>query len=145
MFCKPFDCFEERCHALSSSHVRGLPGLCMCTCRSSCSVRDTWRRSDFLATHDSRRCRFSDNALTHVARMQQLLQKQSSSPVALYSVHGHYSDAGEAAALISHTLGVPMVLTGHSLGRNKLDHLLRCALRTRIRFHVWEFAVYGGL
>jgi hypothetical protein len=60
--------------------------------------------------------------------MLQLLQKQSSSPVALYAVHGHYADAGEASALMAHTLGVPMVLTGHSLGRNKLDHLLRCEL-----------------
>ena len=31
----------------------------------------------------------------------------------------------EAAALMSYTLGVDMVLTGHSLGRNKLDHLLK--------------------
>lgn len=75
----------------------------------------------------SHSCRFSDNALTYVSRMQQLLQKQSSVPVALYAVHGHYSDAGEAGALMAHTLGVPLVLTGHSLGRNKLDHLLRCA------------------
>jgi sucrose-phosphate synthase len=43
----------------------------------------------------------------------------------LYDIHGHYADAGEAAALISYTLGVDMVLTGHSLGRNKLDHLLK--------------------
>jgi hypothetical protein len=26
---------------------------------------------------------------------------------------------------MSYTLGVDMVLTGHSLGRNKLDHLLK--------------------
>lgn len=43
----------------------------------------------------------------------------------LYDIHGHYADAGEAASLISLTLGVDMVLTGHSLGRNKLDHLLK--------------------
>lgn len=33
-------------------------------------------------------------------------------PAELYAVHGHYADAGEAAALMSHTLGVEMVLTG---------------------------------
>lgn len=42
----------------------------------------------------------------------------------LYAVHGHYADAGEVAVLMSSTLGVPMIMTGHSLGRNKLEHLL---------------------
>lgn len=35
------------------------------------------------------------------------------------------ADAGEAAALISFSVGADMVLTGHSLGRNKLEHLLK--------------------
>ncbi len=39
-------------------------------------------------------------------------------------MHGHYADAGEVAALMSSTLGIDMVMTGHSLGRNKLEHLL---------------------
>ncbi len=43
-------------------------------------------------------------------------------------VHGHYADAGEVAALIASTMAsteaVDMVMTGHSLGRNKLEHLL---------------------
>ena len=43
----------------------------------------------------------------------------------LYMVHGHYADGGEVAASMSMTLGVPMALTGHSLGRNKRDHLLK--------------------
>ena len=42
-------------------------------------------------------------------------------------MHGHYADAGEVAALMSSTLGVDMVMTGHSLGRNKLEHLLGAA------------------
>lgn len=37
---------------------------------------------------------------------------------------GHYADAGEAAVLMASTLDVHMVMTGHSLGRNKLEHLL---------------------
>ena len=37
---------------------------------------------------------------------------------------GHYADAGEAALLMSATLDVHTVVTGHSLGRNKLEHLL---------------------
>ncbi|KIY93355.1 sucrose-phosphate synthase [Monoraphidium neglectum] len=49
----------------------------------------------------------------------------------LYDIHGHYADAGEAAALMSFTLGSDMVLTGHSLGRNKLDHLLKSRTMAR--------------
>lgn len=30
----------------------------------------------------------------------------------------------QVAALMASTLGVDMVMTGHSLGRNKLEHLL---------------------
>ena len=43
----------------------------------------------------------------------------------LHAVHGHYADAGEVAVLMSSSLGVDMVMTGHSLGRNKLEHLLK--------------------
>lgn len=41
---------------------------------------------------------------------------------------GHYADAGEVAALMALTMTATedcdMVMTGHSLGRNKLEHLL---------------------
>jgi len=67
---------------------------------------------------------FADNALTHVCKIQSKLAA-CGEPCELYDIHGHYADAGEAAALMSYTLGVDMVLTGHSLGRNKLDHLLK--------------------
>ena len=72
----------------------------------------------------ARGCRFSDNALAYIGAVQSRLHK-ANEPCALYAVHGHYADAGEAAAQIAHSLGIPMVLTGHSLGRNKLDHLKR--------------------
>lgn len=42
-----------------------------------------------------------------------------------YVIHGHYADAGEVAARLSGVLHVPMVLTGHSLGRNKFEQLLK--------------------
>ncbi|GFY95144.1 sucrose-phosphate synthase family protein [Actinidia rufa] len=42
-----------------------------------------------------------------------------------YVIHGHYADAGEVAARLSGALNVPMVLTGHSLGRNKFEQLLK--------------------
>lgn len=67
---------------------------------------------------------FADNALTYVCTTMARLAAAGEA-CELYDIHGHYADAGEAAALISYTLGVDMVLTGHSLGRNKLDHLLK--------------------
>jgi hypothetical protein len=46
----------------------------------------------------------------------------------ILQVHGHYADAGEVAALVASTMAsteaCDMVMTGHSLGRNKLEHLL---------------------
>ena len=46
-------------------------------------------------------------------------------PIWPYVIHGHYADAGEVAAHLSGALNVPMVLTGHSLGRNKFEQLLK--------------------
>lgn len=46
-------------------------------------------------------------------------------PLWPYVIHGHYADAAEIAARLSGTLNVPMVLTGHSLGRNKFEQLLK--------------------
>jgi sucrose-phosphate synthase len=39
-------------------------------------------------------------------------------------VHGHYPDAGYAAMQLAEILGVPLVYTGHSLGRSKQSRLL---------------------
>ena len=46
-------------------------------------------------------------------------------------IHGHYADAGDAACLLSGALNVPMVLTGHSLGQNKLEQLLKQGLHSK--------------
>ncbi|KAJ6372677.1 hypothetical protein OIU76_027070 [Salix suchowensis] len=46
-------------------------------------------------------------------------------PVWPVAIHGHYADAGDSAALLSGALNVPMLLTGHSLGRDKLEQLLK--------------------
>ncbi|GBF97791.1 sucrose phosphate synthase [Raphidocelis subcapitata] len=73
---------------------------------------------------------FADNALAHVTATLARLAAAGEG-CELYAVHGHYADAGEAAALMSFTLGSDMVLTGHSLGRNKLDHLLKSRTMTR--------------
>lgn len=58
----------------------------------------------------------------HAKHMLQALG-EARTPCELYVVHGHYADAGEVAALMSSTLDIDMVMTGHSLGRNKLEHL----------------------
>jgi sucrose-phosphate synthase len=39
-------------------------------------------------------------------------------------VHAHYADAGYVGTRISHQLGIPLVFTGHSLGRVKRRRLL---------------------
>lgn len=52
-------------------------------------------------------------------------------PVWPVVIHGHYADAGDSAALLSGALNVPMVFTGHSLGRDKLDQLLRQGRQSR--------------
>ncbi|XP_050219901.1 probable sucrose-phosphate synthase 3 isoform X2 [Mercurialis annua] len=70
---------------------------------------------------------FVDGALAHILNMSKVLGEQigGGGPVWPYVIHGHYADAGDSAALLSGALNVPMVLTGHSLGRNKLEQLLK--------------------
>ena len=54
-------------------------------------------------------------------------------------VHGHYADAGEAAARIARLLDVKLLFTGHSLGRVKEQRLLEKGLSTEVieeRYHM---------
>lgn len=57
---------------------------------------------------------FTDHALQHIRRIGRLPDV----------VHSHYADAGYVGARLSALLGVPLVHTGHSLGRVKLERLL---------------------
>ncbi|KAL5697894.1 sucrose-phosphate synthase [Ranunculus cassubicifolius] len=70
---------------------------------------------------------FVDGALSHIMQMSKSLGEQvgSGEPVWPIAIHGHYADAGDSAALLSGALNVPMVFTGHSLGRDKLEQLLK--------------------
>jgi sucrose-phosphate synthase len=43
-------------------------------------------------------------------------------------LHGHYADAGYVGARLAHTLGVPLLFTGHSLGRVKRGRLIASGL-----------------
>ncbi|XP_058200642.1 sucrose-phosphate synthase 4 isoform X2 [Rhododendron vialii] len=70
---------------------------------------------------------FVDGALSHIVNMSSVLGEQVDGGKTTwpYVIHGHYADAGEVAAHLSGALNVPMVLTGHSLGRNKFEQLLK--------------------
>lgn len=57
---------------------------------------------------------FSDNVFDY-------LQSQDRMPDI---IHSHYADAGYVGSRLAHQLGVPLVHTGHSLGRSKLLRLL---------------------
>jgi len=54
-------------------------------------------------------------------QLVQRLQKQNNLPD---WIHAHYADAGYVGSLVSRRLGLPLVFTGHSLGREKLRRLL---------------------
>ncbi|PIN05928.1 Glycosyltransferase [Handroanthus impetiginosus] len=70
---------------------------------------------------------FVDGALSHILQMSKVLGEQigNGHPVWPVAIHGHYADAGDSVALLSGALNVPMLFTGHSLGRDKLEQLLR--------------------
>ncbi|MDF0534049.1 HAD family hydrolase [Shewanella sp. A32] len=57
---------------------------------------------------------FADNLL-------QFFQQQQRLPDV---IHSHYADAGYVATQISHLSGIPLVHTGHSLGRDKRKRLM---------------------
>ena len=46
-------------------------------------------------------------------------------------VHGHYPDAGYVAMQLSEIFGIPLIYTGHSLGRSKLNRLLNDGMEER--------------
>lgn len=62
---------------------------------------------------------FADNALAY-------LKSQGHIPDVL---HSHYADAGYVGSRLSHQLGVPLVHTGHSLGRNKRKQLIASGIK----------------
>ena len=44
-------------------------------------------------------------------------------------IHAHYADAGYVGVRLSHITGIPLVFTGHSLGRDKRLRLLAAGLK----------------
>lgn len=76
---------------------------------------------------------FVDGALHHIIQLSKVLGEQigGGQPAWPVAIHGHYADAGDSAALLSGALNVPMLFTGHSLGRDKLEQLLKQGRQSR--------------
>ncbi|WZZ34974.1 hypothetical protein YC2023_018375 [Brassica napus] len=98
--------------------------------RIPCGSRDKYIAKESLWPHIHE---FVDGALNHIVDIARSLGEQvnGGKPIWPYVIHGHYADAGEVAAHLAGTLNVPMVLTGHSLGRNKFEQLLKQGRITR--------------
>ena len=62
---------------------------------------------------------FSDNALAWLKNQRRIPD----------IIHSHYADAGYVGSRLSHQLGVPLVHTGHSLGRNKRQQLMASGVK----------------
>ena len=62
---------------------------------------------------------FSDNLLNY-------LRNKNLTP---HIIHSHYADAGYVGTRLSHQLSVPLVHTGHSLGRSKRKRLLASGVK----------------
>ena len=61
----------------------------------------------------------------HLEELADQLVEHLSQPVQRVDwIHAHYADAGLVGALASQRLGIPLVFTGHSLGREKQRRLL---------------------
>ncbi|XP_014752910.1 probable sucrose-phosphate synthase 3 isoform X5 [Brachypodium distachyon] len=76
---------------------------------------------------------FVDGALSHIVHMSKIIGEEigCGHPVWPAVIHGHYASAGVAAALLSGALNVHMVFTGHFLGKDKLEGLLKQGRQTR--------------
>ncbi len=83
--------------------------------RLACGPRRYLRKEVLWPHLDS----FADAALQHVKKVGRIPD----------IIHSHYADAGYVASAISSLLSVPMVHTGHSLGRVKRASLLEKGLR----------------
>lgn len=92
--------------------------------RIPCGPKEKYLKKELLWPYIQE---FVDGALSHILDISKVLGEQigDGQPVWPYVIHGHYADAGNIASLLSGALNVPMVLTGHSLGRSKLEQLLK--------------------
>ena len=62
---------------------------------------------------------FADNALNYLNSQERLPD----------IIHSHYADAGYVGTRLSHRLNIPLIHTGHSLGRTKRKRLLASGMK----------------
>ncbi|WP_373479655.1 HAD-IIB family hydrolase [Geminocystis sp.] len=62
---------------------------------------------------------FADNAIEYIKNQPRLPDV----------IHSHYADAGYVGTRLSHQLGIPLIHTGHSLGRSKRKRLLASGVK----------------
>ncbi|MDH5648894.1 MAG: HAD-IIB family hydrolase [Gammaproteobacteria bacterium] len=62
---------------------------------------------------------FADNALYYISHQKRLPDV----------IHSHYADAGYVGTRLSHQLSIPLIYTGHSLGRTKRKRLLASGVK----------------
>jgi len=65
---------------------------------------------------------FADNALAYINSQERIPD----------IIHSHYADAGYVGTKLSHQLSIPLVHTGHSLGRSKHKRLLASGLKREL-------------
>jgi sucrose-phosphate synthase len=85
--------------------------------RVDCGPEEYLRKEDLWDHLDS----FADNLL-------EFLHHETATPAL---IHSHYADAGYVGSRVANTLGLPLVFTGHSLGRVKRRRLLASGLKSR--------------
>lgn len=72
---------------------------------------------------------FADNAINYLKNQPKLPDV----------IHSHYADAGYVGIRLSHQLGIPLIHTGHSLGRSKRKRLVAGGVSREIiekRYHI---------
>jgi sucrose-phosphate synthase len=74
---------------------------------------------------------FADRAIERIDGQLRSLEASHGRQFRLLCIHGHYADAAELSSLIGATLSGRVVVTGHSLGRNKLASILASGKMTR--------------
>jgi len=86
--------------------------------RVSCGIDDYIPKEELWNYLDN----FADNALNYLK-----LQKKMPDVI-----HTHYADAGYVGTRLSHQLEIPLIHTGHSLGRSKRKRLLASGVKREL-------------
>ncbi len=102
--------------AVSADYAESVEPICdgADIIRISCGV-DEYLPKEALWDHLDR---FVDNTIKYLKQQERMPDL----------IHSHYADAGYVGCRLSHLLGIPLIHTGHSLGRSKRRRLLSAGL-----------------